>query len=58
MLVEDAFIGIQQAADAEGIVVLVEQLLQPSEGEVIMEAIVNVVRGIHEVLDEYRLQHV
>ena len=23
-----------------------------------MEAIVNVVRGIHELLDEYRLQHV
>ena len=37
---------------------MVEQLLQPSEGEVIVEAIVNVVRGIHELLDEYRLQHV
>jgi len=37
---------------------LVEQLLQSSEGEVIVEAIVNVVRGIHELLDEYRLQHV
>lgn len=44
--------------DAEGIVVLVEQLLQPSEGEVIVEAIVNVVTGIHKVLDEYCLQHV
>jgi len=38
--------------------VSVEQLLQPSEGEVIVEAIVNVVRDIHELLGEYCLQHV
>ena len=62
LLVEDAIIGFQRAADTylddvdavEGIsvqaelllrdVVLVEGVLQPSEGEVIVAAIVNVVR--------------
>ena len=71
--VEDAVLGIQQAAntsieDVEGIsmqaelllrdVVLVEGILQPSESEVLVEVIVNVVRGINQLLDECRRQHI
>ena len=39
-------------------IVLVEGILQPSEGEVIVVAIVNVVRDVQQLLDACRLQHI
>ena len=44
--------------EAQGILSIVEGITQLSEGEEIVEAIVNVVRDVQQLLDACRLKHI